>query len=64
MTAYLISVFFSGSQWMNYDGPVTIPWKLGGKEGVPGTKYMFVQFRDAAMPGNTATRIVSVSYTP
>jgi hypothetical protein len=46
---------FAGAQWLPCaDGqPIAMPWKLA--EGADGRRVVFVQFRDAAMPGNVKT---------
>jgi len=54
----------SGAKWMQYDGPVTTPWRLAGSAGNFGPRTVYVQFRDAAMPGNVKTKTATVLYRP
>ncbi len=54
---------FAGAVWMPCrDGErMAVPWKL--EEGDPGWRNVYVQFRDAAMPGNVRT-VKLVLYCP
>ena len=40
----------AGAAWAPYTGPVEFGWKL--KAGAAGTRRVYAQFRDAAMPSN------------
>ncbi|WP_287154316.1 hypothetical protein [Candidatus Solincola tengchongensis] len=53
---------FSGASWIPCrDGEVLVlPWRL--EEGPPGWRRVYVQFRDAAMPGNLRTVRLHVYY--
>ncbi|MBC7246411.1 MAG: metallophosphoesterase [Actinobacteria bacterium] len=55
---------FAGAEWIPCrDGKtVTLPWRLAG--GLPGKRRVYVQFRDAAMPGNVRTVSLTVRYLP
>jgi len=55
---------FTGAQWLPCaDGQsITMPWKLA--EGAAGRRRVFVQFRDAAMPGNVKTVRLTIRYSP
>jgi hypothetical protein len=55
---------FAGAEWMPCrDGKtVTLPWRLAG--WLPGKRQVYVQFRDAAMPGNVRTARLTVRYLP
>ncbi|MGQ9475255.1 MAG: metallophosphoesterase family protein [Actinomycetota bacterium] len=55
---------FAGATWIPCrDGqPLSLPWRL--EEGPPGWRYVYVQFRDAAMPGNLRTVRLRVRYLP
>jgi 3',5'-cyclic AMP phosphodiesterase CpdA len=55
---------FAGAQWLpGRDGQaITIPWTL--VEGPAGPRQVFVQFRDAAMPGNVVTKKLTIRYRP
>lgn len=55
---------FSGAIWIPCrDGrEIILPWKL--EDGGPGRRFVYLQFRDAAMPGNVRTLRLSVFYIP
>ncbi len=55
---------FAGAAWLPCeDGQtITLPWKL--LEGPAGRRRVWVQFRDAAMPGNTVTVRMTIRYRP
>ncbi len=55
---------FAGAEWLPCrDGqPITLPWKLS--EGDAGKRQVFVQFRDAAMPGNMRRVRLNIRYSP
>jgi hypothetical protein len=55
---------FAGAQWLPCaDGQsITMDWKLA--EGPAGRRKVFVQFRDAAMPGNVKTVRLNIRYNP
>jgi hypothetical protein len=51
---------FSGAAWVPYTGePISANWKLS--EGGPGPRDVYVEFRDAAMPGNTIVKHLSIT---
>jgi len=50
------------AEWMLYEGAVNTPWTLDGNPDEFGRKSVYVQFRDAAMPGNVTTRKVELAY--
>ena len=57
------SADFSGAEWVPYKGgPVTLDWTLKG--GDCGRRDVYVEFRDAAMPGNTAEKRLTIDYGP
>ncbi len=55
---------FAGAEWIPCrDGEaITLPWRLA--EGPGGMRQVYVQFRDAAMPGNVVTRRLTIRYKP
>ncbi|NPV58708.1 MAG: hypothetical protein HPY75_03470 [Actinobacteria bacterium] len=55
---------FAGAEWMPCrDGKaINMPWSLA--QGAPGKRRVFVQFRDAAMPGNVVTVRLDITYAP
>lgn len=55
---------FDGAAWMpGGDGEeMVLPWRL--KDGGRGVRHVYVQFRDAAMPGNVTTVRLSIRYRP
>ncbi|MBN2026518.1 MAG: metallophosphoesterase [Actinobacteria bacterium] len=55
---------FAGAQWLPCAGgqPIAMDWKLA--EGAAGRRQVFVQFRDAAMPGNVKTVRLAIRYSP
>lgn len=55
---------FAGAQWLPCDDgqAITLPWKL--VDGPAGPRQVYVQFRDAAMPGNVITKKLTIRYTP
>jgi len=55
---------FAGARWIPArDGrKVVLPWRLAPGRG--GVCRVYVQFRDAAMPGNVSTQTVRVLYRP
>ena len=55
---------FAGAEWLPCeDGQaIAMPWRL--KDGDAGRRRVFVQFRDAAMPGNVKTAGLVIRYRP
>jgi len=55
---------FAGATWIPCrDGrTLLLPWKL--EDGPRGMRHVYVQFRDAAMPGNLRTVRLTVYYDP
>jgi predicted phosphodiesterase len=55
---------FTGAQWLPCeDGQtITLPWRL--QEGPRGRRRVWVQFRDAAMPGNIIMLRMTIRYRP
>ncbi len=55
---------FAGARWIPCrDGQqIDMPWVLA--EGGAGRRQVFVQFRDAAMPGNVVLAKLSIKYVP
>lgn len=55
---------FAGAGWIPCRNGTTValPWRLA--EGPPGRRQVYVQFRDAAMPGNIRTVILVARYLP
>ncbi len=53
----------AGAGWAPCTGPAEFAWKL--KDGVAGTRRVYVQFRDAAMPSNWSIPVSdAITYTP
>ncbi len=55
---------FAGAEWLPCgDGQaITMPWRL--QDGDAGRRRVFIQFRDAAMPGNVKTVRLVIRYLP
>jgi hypothetical protein len=55
---------FAGAEWMpcGDNQEIILPWRLRGNR--PGRKRVFVEFRDAAMPGNTTRMKLVIRYNP
>jgi len=55
---------FAGAEWMPCEDEqeIILPWRLRGSR--PGRKRVFVEFRDAAMPGNTTSVKLVIRYNP
>jgi hypothetical protein len=54
---------FSGASWVPYKGGlISTDWKLS--EGGPGPRDVYVEFRDAAMPGNTTVKHLTITFEP
>ncbi len=55
---------FAGAQWMPCANgqAISMPWRLA--DGPAGMRQVYVQFRDAAMPGNVITRKLTIRYAP
>ena len=58
------TIDFAGASWQPCDDgeSITMAWELAG--GAAGMRPVYVQFRDAAMPGNVVTKRIAIKYVP
>ncbi len=53
----------ANAEWMFYDGPTRLSWRLAGEDGSYGKKKVYLQVKDAAMPCNTSDIVeASIAY--